>query len=42
MATNPVNLPNDLEQELMEGLSSGPAEPWTDEEWRAIKDRISA
>jgi Arc/MetJ-type ribon-helix-helix transcriptional regulator len=31
---------DNLEQALMAGLSSGPAEPWTDDEWREIKDRV--
>lgn len=42
MATNPVNLPDDLEQQLLDGLLSGPAKPWTDEEWQAIRDRVVA
>lgn len=31
---------NDLELALMSGLSSGHAEPWTKEEWQAIKNRV--
>ena len=42
MATNPVHLPDELEQALLNGLSSGPAKPWTDEEWQAIKTRVVA
>ena len=30
----------EIEQALMAGISSGPAEPWTDEEWQAIKERV--
>ena len=30
----------EIEQALMTGISSGPAEPWTDEEWQAIKERV--
>jgi len=33
---------NDIEAALMSGLSSGPAEPWTKEEWQAIKNRVVA
>lgn len=29
-----------IEQALMAGISSGPAEPWTDDEWQAIKQRV--
>ncbi len=27
----------EIEQSLMAGIASGPAEPWTDDEWQAIK-----
>ncbi|TWU47152.1 hypothetical protein Poly51_49500 [Rubripirellula tenax] len=30
----------EIEHALMAGISSGPAEPWTDEEWQAIKERV--
>ena len=30
----------EIEQALMAGINSGPAEPWTDEEWQAIKQRV--
>jgi len=30
----------EIEQALMAGISSGPAEPWTDEEWQSIKERV--
>ena len=30
----------DIEQALMAGIKSGPAEPWTDDEWQAIKSRV--
>ncbi|WP_372722691.1 type II toxin-antitoxin system ParD family antitoxin [Novipirellula sp.] len=30
----------EIEQALMAGISSGAAEPWTDAEWHAIKDRV--
>ncbi|MBD3674905.1 MAG: hypothetical protein HUJ26_15415 [Planctomycetaceae bacterium] len=40
MTTILVNLPDDLEQLLLEGVLSGPVESWTDEEWQAIKHRV--
>ena len=30
----------EIEQALMAGINSGPAEPWTDEEWQTIKERV--
>jgi Arc/MetJ-type ribon-helix-helix transcriptional regulator len=30
----------EIEQALIAGINSGPAEPWTDEEWQAIKQRV--
>ena len=30
----------EIEQALLSGINSGPAEQWTDEEWQAIKQRI--
>ena len=30
----------EIEQALLTGINSGPAEPWTDEEWQAIKQRV--
>lgn len=30
----------EIEQALIAGISSGPAEPWTDDEWQAIKSRV--
>ncbi|EMI20100.1 hypothetical protein RMSM_02980 [Rhodopirellula maiorica SM1] len=30
----------EIEQALMAGISSGAAEPWTDTEWQAIKERV--
>ena len=30
----------EIEQALVAGINSGPAEPWTDEEWQAIKERV--
>ncbi|MEJ7590557.1 MAG: hypothetical protein WKF77_03355 [Planctomycetaceae bacterium] len=30
----------EIQQALMAGIASGPAEPWTDEEWQAIKSRV--
>ena len=30
----------EIEQALMAGIASGPAEPWTDEEWQSIKERV--
>lgn len=30
----------EIEQALMAGISSGEAEPWTDAEWQAIKERV--
>jgi putative addiction module CopG family antidote len=32
----------EIEQALLAGISSGPAEPWTDEEWQSIKERVVA
>jgi putative addiction module CopG family antidote len=29
------------ESALLEGLASGPAEPWTDDEWAALKQRVA-
>ena len=29
-----------IEQALMAGITSGPAEPWTDDQWQAIKSRV--
>ena len=31
-----------IEQALMAGLAGGPAEPWTDDEWQAIRSRVAA
>jgi putative addiction module CopG family antidote len=31
---------SDLEAALIEGLESGPAEEWSDEEWQKIKQRV--
>jgi|GEM_PF-761626 len=33
---------NNLEQALLDGFASSPAQPWTDEEWQAIRDRVRA
>ena len=30
----------EIEHALMAGISSGPAEPWTEEEWQSIKERV--
>jgi Arc/MetJ-type ribon-helix-helix transcriptional regulator len=30
----------EIEQALLAGIASGPAEPWTDDEWQAIKSRV--
>ena len=30
----------EIEQALLAGINSGPAEPWTEEEWQAIKQRV--
>ena len=30
----------EIEQALLAGINSGPAEPWTNEEWQAIKQRV--
>ena len=30
----------EIEQALMAGMSSGSAEPWTEDEWQAIKERV--
>ncbi len=30
----------EIDQALMAGIASGPAEPWTDDEWQAIKSRV--
>ena len=30
----------EIEQALLDGINSGAAEPWTDEEWQAIKQRV--
>ena len=30
----------EIEQALMAGIARGPAEPWTDDEWQAIKSRV--
>ena len=30
----------EIEQALVTGINSGPAEPWTDDEWQAIKQRV--
>jgi putative addiction module CopG family antidote len=30
----------EIEQALMTGIASGPAEPWSDEEWQAIRNRV--
>ncbi|WP_417735482.1 ribbon-helix-helix domain-containing protein [Rosistilla oblonga] len=32
----------ETEQALMAGISSGDAKPWTDAEWKAIKERVIA
>lgn len=29
-----------IEEALVVGLNSGPAEPWTAEEWQAIRNRV--
>lgn len=29
-----------IEQALMDGIASGPAEPWTDDQWQAIRSRV--
>jgi putative addiction module CopG family antidote len=29
-----------IEQALMEGIASGPTEPWSDDEWQAIRSRV--
>jgi Arc/MetJ-type ribon-helix-helix transcriptional regulator len=29
-----------IEQALLSGIASGPAEPWIDAEWQAIKERV--
>jgi len=31
---------SELEQALMQGISSGSAEPWTASQWQAIKERV--
>jgi Arc/MetJ-type ribon-helix-helix transcriptional regulator len=31
----------EIDQALMAGIASGPAEPWTDDEWQAIKSRVA-
>jgi antitoxin ParD1/3/4 len=33
---------NEIELALMAGLASGPAAPWTGEEWQTVKDRIAS
>ena len=30
----------EIEQALMAGIASGPAVPWTDDQWQAIKSRV--
>ncbi len=30
----------EIEQALLAGINSGPAEPWTEEEWQTIKQRV--
>lgn len=30
-----------LEAALLEGLASGPAEPWTGAEWQDLRDRVA-
>ena len=30
----------EVEQALLAGIKSGPAEPWTDDEWQAIRNRV--
>ena len=30
----------EIEQALMAGITSGEAEPWTDDQWQAIKSRV--
>ena len=30
----------EIEQALMAGIESGPAEPWTGDQWQAIKSRV--
>ena len=30
----------EIEQALMAGITSGAAEPWTDDQWQAIKSRV--
>lgn len=30
----------EIEEALMAGIASGPAEPWTDEQWQSIKSRV--
>ena len=30
----------EIERALMAGIASGPAEPWTDDEWQAIRSRV--
>lgn len=29
-----------IQQALLAGIASGPAEPWTDDEWQAIRERV--
>lgn len=31
-----------LEQLLLEGINSGPATEWTDEDWSALRERVAA
>ena len=32
----------EIEQALISGIKSGSAEPWTDDEWQAIRNRVVA
>ncbi|TWT92377.1 hypothetical protein Pla52n_62510 [Stieleria varia] len=32
----------EIEEALLAGIASGPAEPWTDDEWRAIRERVES
>jgi len=34
------NKRSEIEAALIEGLQSGPAEPWTSQEWAEIKQRV--
>lgn len=33
---------SEIEQALLAGINSGPADEWTNQEWQSVKDRVAA